>query len=61
MEGMIFVKEHNNYLLRSYFNAPDDIDGRIVVTSSKPLNIGDIVKVKITDAFVYDLLGEVIE
>ena len=61
MEGMIFVKEHNNYLLRSYYNAPDDIDGRIVVTSSKPLNIGDIVKVKITDAFVYDLMGEVIE
>ena len=61
MEGMIFVKEHNHYLLRSYFNAPDDIDGRIVVNSSKPLNIGDIVKVKITDAFVYDLMGEVIE
>lgn len=61
MEGMIFVKEHNHYLLRSYFNAPDDIDGRIVVNSNKPLNIGDIVKVKITDAFVYDLMGEVIE
>ena len=61
MEGMIFVKEHNHYLLRSYFNAPDDIDGRIVVNSPKPLNIGDIVKVKITDAFVYDLMGEVIE
>ena len=61
MEGMIFVKEHNHYLLRSYFNAPDDIDGRIVVNSSRPLNIGDIVKVKITDAFVYDLMGEVIE
>lgn len=61
MEGMIFVKEHNHYLLRSYFNAPDDIDGKIIVNSSRPLNIGEIVKVKITDAFVYDLMGEVIE
>lgn len=61
MEGMIFVKEHNHYLLRSYFNAPDDIDGKIIVNSSRSLNIGEIVKVKITDAFVYDLMGEVIE
>ena len=61
MEGMVFVIEHNHYLLRSYFNAPDDIDGKIIVNSSRPLNIGEIVKVKITDAFVYDLMGEVIE
>jgi len=61
MEGMIFVKEHNHYLLRSYFNAPDNIDGKIIVNSSKPLEIGSIVKVKITDAFVYDLMGEVVE
>ena len=61
MEGMVFVKEHNHYLIRNYFNAPDDIDGKIIVNSSKPLNIGDIVKVKITDAFVYDLMGDLIE
>ena len=61
MEGMVFVKEHNHYLIRSYYNAPDDIDGKIIVDSSRPLNIGEIVKVKITDAFVYDLMGEVIE
>ncbi len=61
MEGMIFVKEHNHYLLRSYYNAPDNIDGKIIVNSQKPLNIGDIVKVKITDAFVYDLMGEVLD
>ncbi len=61
MEGMIFVREHNHYLLRSYYNAPDNIDGKIIVNSQKPLKIGDIVKVKITDAFVYDLIGEVVE
>lgn len=61
MEGLIFAKEHNHYLLRSYFNAPDDIDGKIIVDSSRPLMIGEKVKVKITDAFVYDLMGEVID
>ena len=57
MEGMIFAKEHGHYLLRSYYNAPDDIDGKIIVESEEPLEIGSVVKVKITEAFVYDLIG----
>lgn len=61
MKGMIFAKEHNHYLLRSYFNAPDNIDGKILVESSHPLKIGDIVNVKIKEAFVYDLIAEVID
>ena len=61
MEGMIFVKEHSHYLLRSYYNAPDNIDGRILVETNKHLEIGQIVKVKITGAFVYDLVAELIE
>ena len=58
MEGMIIGSEHGNYLLRSYWNAPDDVDGKIFVESKKELHIGDIVKVEITHAFVYDLMGE---
>ena len=61
MEGIIFAKEHNHYLMRSYFNAPDNIDGKIFVESSHPLELGSIVKVEITDAFVYDIMGKVIE
>ena len=58
MTGMVIGKDNNNYLLRSYWNAPDDVDGKIYFTSEKKLNNGDIVKVKITNAFVYDLMGE---
>ena len=63
MEGIVidYNKSSNVYMLRSYWNAPDDIDGNISFTSKKPLNIGDIVKVKITSAFVYDLFGEAVE
>ena len=62
MEGLVIGRdEHGNYLLRSYWNAPDDVDGKIYFTSEKKLNNGDIVKVKITGAFVYDLMGELYE
>ena len=58
MEGLVIGKDHDNYLLRSYWNAPDDVDGKIYFSSEEPLNVGDKVKVKITGAFVYDLMGE---
>lgn len=61
MTGLVIGKEKDNYLLRSYFNAPDDVDGKIFFKSNKEHNLGDKVKVKITDAFVYDLLGEIYE
>ena len=59
MRGMVIGKDdHGNYLLRSYWNAPDDVDGKIYFTSKKELHNGDMVFVKITGAFVYDLMGE---
>ena len=58
MTGLVIGQEKGNYLLRSYFNAPDDVDGKIYFKSKKQYNLGDEVKVKITDAFVYDLMGE---
>lgn len=61
MEGLIIGKEKDNYLFRSYWNAPDDVDGKIFVKSNHIVNLGEKVKVKITDAFVYDLMGELID
>ena len=62
MEGLVIGQdEHGNYLLRSYWNAPDDVDGKIFFTSNKELHNGDIVKVKITSNFVYDLMGELMD
>ena len=62
MSGMVIGQdEHGNYLLRSYWNAPDDVDGKIFFTSPKPLQSGDIVKVKINSVFVYDMMGELYE
>ena len=61
MEGMVVGKENDQYLLRSYWNAPDDVDGKIFFTSKRALELGDIVKVKIDSAFVYDLLGTELE
>lgn len=60
MEGLIVGKDKQYYLLRSYYNAPDDVDGKIFVISNTPLELGQKVKVKITEAFVYDLMGEYI-
>ncbi len=57
MEGLVVGKDNDSYLLRSYWNAPDDVDGKIYFTSKEELKEGTIVKVKIENAFVYDLQG----
>lgn len=61
MEGLVVGKNGDDYLLRSYWNAPDDVDGKIIFSSDKALEIGTIAKVKITDAYVYDLVGELVD
>jgi ribosomal protein S12 methylthiotransferase len=60
MEGIVtgYDPSKKTYTLRSYWNAPDDIDGNIYFSSVEPLKVGDIVKVKITSSFIYDLMGE---
>lgn len=45
---------------RTAADAPD-IDGKVFFSSEKPLEIGDYVKLRITDTLDYDLLGEVCE
>ena len=60
MDGIIVGVEKGKYLFRSYWNAPDDIDGKIIISSDQPLKIGELAKVKITNASIYDLAGEFI-
>lgn len=62
MDAIVLTKDDDKHLysVRSNWNAPDDIDGKITVNSPVNLEIGQLVKVKITNAFVYDLFGEVI-
>ena len=62
MEGLVtgYDSATKLYTLRSYWNAPDDIDGNIFFSSEKPLKDGEIVKVKITNAFIYDLMGKLV-
>ena len=58
-KGMIIGKESENvYLVRCGFNAIDDIDGSVFLSSKIKHNEGDIVNIKITHAFVYDLFSE---
>ena len=61
MTGLVVGKENGYYLLRSYFNAPDDIDGKILFSSKRELNEGDKVKVLIKESYVYDLYGEEVD
>ena len=44
---------------RSKYDAPD-IDGAVFATSDGTVKVGDIVKVKVTEASAYDLHGEVV-
>lgn len=46
------------YRGRSSFNAPDDVDGLVIFKSNRVIEFGSFVKVKITDALPYDLIGE---
>lgn len=53
--------EDDLYLLRSYWNAPDDIDGSIYFSSDKPLEEGSEVEVIIEDCDNYNLYGKLLE
>ncbi|MGI6608414.1 MAG: 30S ribosomal protein S12 methylthiotransferase RimO [Erysipelotrichaceae bacterium] len=52
--------DKNLYQGRSYCNAPDDIDGHVRFTSSREIEIGEIVSVKIESVNIHDLFGKVV-
>lgn len=56
---LIDKKEAGRYLGRTEFDSVE-VDNEVVVHSKNKLNAGDIVQVKITKAYDYDLEGEVI-
>ncbi len=51
------VADENAYVGRTYRDAPG-IDGYIFINTDEELITGDIVKVKVTGAYEYDLIGE---
>ncbi|MCC8082003.1 MAG: 30S ribosomal protein S12 methylthiotransferase RimO [Lachnospiraceae bacterium] len=53
------VADENAYIGRSYRDAPD-IDGYVFINTDQELMSGDFAKVKITGAYEYDLIGELI-
>jgi len=59
IDVLIDEKEEDFYLGRSQYDAPE-VDGMIYVDSKKALNVGDFVKVEVTDTLEYDLVGRVL-
>lgn len=53
------VVEENAYVARTYMDAPN-VDGYLFVKTDVELMSGDFVRVKITGALEYDLIGELI-
>ena len=52
------VAEEDTYVARTYRDAPN-VDGDLFVNSTASFMTGDLVKVQVTDANEYDLIGEV--
>ena len=55
-----YVSDENVYVGRTYMDAPG-IDGLVFVQSGESFVSGDFVKVQVTGACEYDLIGEVVE
>ena len=51
------MDEDGSFIGRTRFDAPE-IDNSVIFTSKNELQPGDIVKVKINDAFDYDIIGQ---
>jgi ribosomal protein S12 methylthiotransferase len=53
------VADENAYIGRTYRDAPN-VDGYIFINTDEELMTGDMVKVRVTGAYEYDLTGEII-
>lgn len=51
-----YLPDENVYVGRTYMDAPS-VDGNIFVSSDETLVSGDVLKVKVTGAYEYDLIG----
>ena len=52
-------EDYEVYSARTYRDAPE-IDGLIFVTSDQELRSGDLVRCRVTGAYEYDLIGELL-
>lgn len=59
IEGQV-ADEADTYVGRTYRDAPN-VDGYIFVNTEETLMTGDIVKVQVTGAYEYDLIGTVVK
>lgn len=53
------VADEEAYVARTYRDAPK-VDGYVFVNTDAALMSGDFVKVRITEALEYDLIGEIV-
>ena len=60
MKCMVDEKNEDEYILRSFMDAPD-VDGVVYLKTDSELNVGDFVDIRITEALEYDLRGEIYE
>jgi ribosomal protein S12 methylthiotransferase len=58
-EEFIEGRENGNYTARISSQAPE-VDGQTYVKRNQQLKDGDLVRIRITDADIYDLYGEVV-
>ena len=52
------MADENAYVARTYKDAPN-VDGYLFVQTGELLVTGDFVKVRVTGALEYDLIGEI--
>ena len=51
------IADEDAYIARTYKDAPN-VDGFLFINTNRELMTGDFVKVRITGAYEYDLIGE---
>jgi ribosomal protein S12 methylthiotransferase len=55
-----YMSQENAYVGRTYADIPN-VDGMIFIQTSETLNSGDFVKVLVTAAMEYDLIGQLVD
>ena len=61
LEVIIEDKDSEDVYIGRYYGQAPSIDGNVYVLSSKEHRVGDMVPVKITKAYEYDLVGDYYE
>jgi ribosomal protein S12 methylthiotransferase len=52
-------KEAGRYIGRTEFDSVE-VDNEVIIRSAEPLSVGEFVQVKVTQAYDFDLEGEVV-